>query len=231
MYDFDYPAPVQRKYSGGRIGMGQLRDSPVKDINRIQGRELTPNRDLSRPMPPIESTTTDHTSDNDDSSYSVTTEDETTTDDQMSPVKGHMYNIAPPFGYGAVSNREGSVHFYNQSNFHPVQKSIIPAVRDNRLNVSTPVNDQSGASSSDQHAFSDNTNSKLSNNPGPLQSNMPEQKDGPQPQVPGPQVPTVPRNTERSIPVSQHEDLPWPHNPPPAYTQTDSGDSDDAQII
>lgn len=213
MYDFDFESsPLERKYSAGKSLNTSNRQSPNKEIDRLRKREITPLREPVRVMPPIDrrnlpvvdSTTTDHTSDN-DSSISETTEDDTT-DDQMHHGR---YNYIPNYGYAnptqGMRPNDPNSRQYDPRSFQQIDES--------RNAGQVGQSDNSGPSAQVDRTVG----MKMRNDSANLLSTsgvdspalQDDSKEGPVPQVP-----PMPKEFQRK----DSKDLPWPHGPPPPYS-------------
>ncbi|XP_052780341.1 uncharacterized protein LOC128217309 [Mya arenaria] len=249
VYDFDYePQPLERKYSAGKSRTLPANQSPVKDVDKIRPREITPLKETVRVLgpgiqpriPPQIDSTTDHTSDN-DSSFSETTEDDTT-DDQT--VQSNL-RYAPPLGFynpgGGFRQVDPNSRVYDPSNFQRIDNRSIQ-------NPSNKTNPQSAQSDSLSAIRTDvdhvpepplRNESNRSFRTEPVQhpqrnaessialqkSFVNENEAKPTPTTesaregPMPQVPSVPREIQRAGPrISPQRELPWPHGPPPPYS-------------
>lgn len=203
VYDFDFETkPMERKYSAGKTFSTPYRQSPSQELERSRPRETV--KILPALVPgPFDSTTTDQTSDN-DSSMSDTTEDDTT-DDQIHPgryqfVPGYSYNKSP-----SVRPNTSNQRLYDPRNFQ-------------RVEIVSNQSDKVGAQNSD--SFSGRNDSQVirsSPNDFSVQSYEEEQtscKEGPVPQVP-----PMPKEFQRTQMPTGSAELPWPHEPPPPYSE------------
>lgn len=218
MYDFDYDAskPMERKYSAGKCLNAPYRQSPVKDMERSRPREITPLRetvrvmppvDVRRVAPPVDSTTTDHTSDN-DSSISGTTEDETT-DDQVQPGR---YNFVPAFGFNNPPMRpnHSDTRLYDPRSFQRIDSSRTG----NQSDISRP-----GAQDNVSESFDGRNDSQVFSSPSEIGARQRSEEQTNTSEGPVPQVPPMPKEFQRPQRTSPVKDLPWPHGPPPPYSQ------------
>ncbi|KAL4226900.1 hypothetical protein ACF0H5_014878 [Mactra antiquata] len=210
VYDFDFESsPLERKYSAGKVLNTPNRQSPNREVDKLKKREITPLRETVRVMPPVDrrnlpvvdSTTTDHTSDN-DSSMSGTTEDDTT-DDQLPHAR---YNMIPAYGFvnpGSAPIRP------TDSNNRQYDPRSFQQIEDPRNAGHIGQSDISGPSAQIDRT---GAGSRMRFEPAtiPHESfSKQEEKEGPVPQVP-----PMPKEFQRT----DSKDLPWPHGPPPPYS-------------
>lgn len=210
VYDFDFETkPMERKYSAGKSFSAPYRQSPSKELERSQPREITPLRETVKILPalvagPFDSTTTDQTSDN-DSSMSGTTEDDTT-DDQIHPgryqfVPGYSYNKSP-----SVRPNNSNLRLYDPRNFQRVE------------NVSNQSDKLTTGAQNGESFIGRNDSQVIRSSPNDfsVQSYDEEQtsKEGPVPQVP-----PMPKEFQRTQMPTGGAELPWPHEPPPPYSE------------
>lgn len=230
VYDFDYEKkPMERKYSGGKSLNNPYRQSPVKDIDRSQPREITPLRETVRVMPPKDKgrvahldSTTDQTSENEyDSSLTGSSDEETTTDDQMMAHVGRGYNFVPNFSIKnppPVKPNSSNTRLYDPRNFQRIDNP--------RTGSQTPSSQVPAA----QNDLSCNKNSSQVLSASQVlgastkeESQRTEEPESPK-EGPVPQVPPMPKEFQRpqlqQQPVrgtSPPKELPWPHGAPPPY--------------
>lgn len=201
---------MERKYSAGKTLNTPYRQSPIKDVERSRPREITPLRETVRVMPPmsslpVDSTTTDQTSDN-ESSMSGTTEDDTT-DDQSHPGR---YQFAPGFNYNnpsAVRPNVSNTRLYDPRNFQRVDN---PAQGSGNQSDKFQLNAQNSLTES----FSGRNDSQVFRSQPSNDFSSEQNTEGPVPQVP-----PMPKEFQRTQKTSPPKELPWPRSPPPPYSE------------
>lgn len=215
VYDFDFETnPLERKYSAGKSLNTPHRQTPITEMELARPREITPLRETVKVMPPgvagpLDSTT-DQTSDN-DSSVSETTEDDTT-DDQINAPR---YNYVPGYNYNkpaVVRPNTSNTRLYDPRNFQRIETPVtVPGNQGDNCQQAAQISDSF-------HRRTDSQGLLLSQSKDPSsQSNVDEEtscKEGPVPQVP-----PMPKEFQRTRGPSPGRELPWPHGPPPPYSE------------